>query len=189
MQNKIKSYVQASIETKQKIVEDSTLITALETAANALITCARSNKKVYCCGNGGSACDAMHFTEELLARYKKDRAGIKAQHFLDPGTLTCWTNDYDYSTVFSRQAETLCEQGDILFAFSTSGKSENINNAIIAANEKGATTIGFLGKGGGEAKDLCNIAIVVPSDATERIQEAHITFVHILCEIVEDTLF
>ena len=175
-----------AVQTKQDFCKQAE---KLEQISNILIETISSKGTIYACGNGGSACDAMHLVEELLARYSKERPGIKAAHFMDPGTITCWANDYDYNSAFERQAETLVEKNDCLIVFSTSGNSENILKALRAANGKGAQTIAFLGKGGGAAKSLAKTSLVVESDNTARIQEAHITAVHILVEEIETNLF
>jgi D-sedoheptulose 7-phosphate isomerase len=149
----------------------------------------RAGHRLYACGNGGSACDAMHLVEELVARYKRDRPGLPAHHLMDPATLTCWSNDYEYATAFQRQAETMIRPGDVLIALSTSGNSPNVLLAVDAANQRGALTVGLTGKDGGRMRESCRESIVVPSDATERIQEGHITIIHLLCELVERILF
>lgn len=145
--------------------------------------------RIYACGNGGSACDAMHFVEELVARYDAERPGIAAQHLLDVGTITCWANDYQYEDVFARQVKTLISEKDVLVLFSTSGNSENIIRAAKAAKERSIKTVAFLGKCGGKLKDLCDYKIVVESPNTAHIQEAHITLVHIFCSELEKRLF
>src|SRR6187549_2027527 len=94
--------------------------------ANAMASCFRSGGRLYACGNGGSACDAIHLVEELVARYKRDRPGLPAHHLLDSATLTCWSNDYEYATAFRRQVETLVTAGDVFVGISTSGNSENV---------------------------------------------------------------
>lgn len=157
--------------------------------ADRLATAFREGNRLYACGNGGSACDAMHLVEELVARYKRDRPGLPAHHLLDAATLTCWGNDYDFQTVFRRQVETLVRPGDAVVVISTSGNSPNIVAAAEAARAAGALTIGLSGKGGGRLAELCDECIVVPSDATERIQEGHITVIHLLCELLEQSLF
>lgn len=149
----------------------------------------RDGKRLYACGNGGSACDAMHLVEELVARYKRDRPGLPAHHLLDAPTLTCWSNDYDFATAFRRQVEAMARPGDIVVAISTSGNSPNVLAAVEAANAAGALTVGLLGKDGGRIAPLCAERLVVPAEATERIQEAHITLIHLLCELVERALF
>jgi D-sedoheptulose 7-phosphate isomerase len=157
--------------------------------ATRLADAFRAGNRLYACGNGGSACDAMHLVEELVARYKRDRPGLPAHHLLDAPTLTCWSNDYDFASAFARQVETMARPGDVLVALSTSGGSANVLAAVEAANAKGAVTIGLLGRGGGRLAPLCTEALVVPAEATERIQEAHITLIHLLCELVERELF
>jgi D-sedoheptulose 7-phosphate isomerase len=149
----------------------------------------RDGHRLYACGNGGSACDAMHLVEELVARYKRERPGLPAHHLMDPATLTCWSNDYEYASAFQRQVETMVRPGDVLIALSTSGNSPNVLRAVEAANERGALTVGLTGKDGGRMREICRESIVVPSEATERIQEGHITLIHLLCELVERILF
>jgi D-sedoheptulose 7-phosphate isomerase len=131
----------------------------------------------------------MHLVEELVARYKRDRPGLPAHHLMDPATLTCWSNDYEYATAFQRQVETMVQPGDVLIALSTSGNSPNVLLAVDAANQRGALTVGLTGKDGGRMRESCRESLVVPSDATERIQEGHITIIHLLCELVERILF
>jgi D-sedoheptulose 7-phosphate isomerase len=149
----------------------------------------RDGGRLYACGNGGSACDAMHLVEELVARYKRDRPGLPAHHLLDAPTLTCWSNDYDFATAFRRQVEAMVRPGDVLVAISTSGNSGNVIAAVEAANARGAVTLGLLGRDGGRLAALCTDSLIVPAEATERIQEAHITLIHLLCELVERELF
>jgi D-sedoheptulose 7-phosphate isomerase len=149
----------------------------------------RTGNRLYACGNGGSACDAMHLVEELVARYKRDRPGLPAHHLLDAATLTCWSNDHDFASAFRRQVEALARPGDVLVAISTSGSSPNVLQALEAARAGGVFTVGLSGRGGGRMQDLCDECLVVPADATERIQEGHITLVHLLCELLERTLF
>lgn len=149
----------------------------------------RAGGRLYACGNGGSACDAMHLVEELVARYKRERPGLPAHHLLDAPTLTCWSNDYDYQTAFRRQVEAMVREGDVLVAISTSGNSANVLCAVEAANERGAVTVGLTGRDGGRMRALCAEAVIVPAHDTERIQEGHITLIHLLCELVERNLF
>lgn len=149
----------------------------------------RAGNRLYACGNGGSACDAMHLVEELVARYKRDRPGLPAHHLLDAPTLTCWSNDYDFQTAFRRQVESMVREGDVLIAISTSGNSPNVLAAVEAARERGALVVGLTGRDGGRMREACDEALVVPAQDTERIQEGHITLIHLLCELVERTLF
>lgn len=149
----------------------------------------RQGRHLYACGNGGSACDAMHLVEELVARYKRDRPGLPAHHLLDAATLTCWSNDYGFDSVFARQVEAMGGAGDMLLVLSTSGNSANVLRALEAAGERGMVRIGLAGRDGGAMRGLCDELLVVPADATERIQEGHITIIHLLCELVERMLF
>ena len=157
--------------------------------ADAVADAFRRGNRLYACGNGGSACDAMHLVEELVARYKRERPGLPAHHLIDGPTLTCWANDYDWDSVFQRQVEAMVRPGDVLVALSTSGNSANVIRAVEAAEARGAVTLGLLGREGGRLAGVCTHALVVPAQATERIQEAHITIIHLLCELVERVLF
>ena len=170
---------------KEKISKDPSFIESIERVASCLLTSIRQGGTIYLCGNGGSSADAMHFTEELVARFKRERPGIRAMHFMDAATLTCWGNDYGYSTAFERQAQTFCSEKDVLIGISTSGNSENILLAINAAKKLGCKTVAFLGRDGGKIKNHTDFNIIVPHQATERIQEIHIVVVHILCELIE----
>ena len=157
--------------------------------ADRLADTFRADGRLYACGNGGSACDAMHLVEELVARYKRDRPGLPAHHLLDAATLTCWSNDYDYASAFARQVETLARPGDVLVAISTSGSSANVLAAVESARARGAWTLALTGGTGGALAAACDESLVVPASATERIQEAHITLIHLLCELLEQNLF
>lgn len=158
-------------------------------AAGRVAEAFRAGNRLYACGNGGSACDAMHLVEELVARYKRDRPGLPAHHLLDAPTLTCWSNDYEFDTAFSRQVEAMGRPGDVLVAISTSGSSPNVLRAARAARERGMLVLGLSGRDGGALASLCDELLIVPAQATERIQEGHITLIHLLCELVELTLF
>jgi D-sedoheptulose 7-phosphate isomerase len=146
----------------------------------------RAGKKILTCGNGGSSTDAMHMSEELVARYRSNRVALPSLCLaVDPSVMTCIANDFGWDEVFARQVEAHGRSGDALVAFTTSGKSENINRALRAARAREIVTVGILGKGGGQALPLCDHAIVVDCDDTPRIQEAHTLLLHILCEAVE----
>lgn len=184
--SKIEAHLRASSDVKLALIEQAGKIAGV---AEALLSVVRGGGTIFTCGNGGSACDAMHFVEELVARYLRERPGIRAQHLLDPGTLTCWANDYNFAGVFERQVETFLTEKDALVVFSTSGNSENILRALAAANNRGVLTIALLGRSGGAAKSLVKHALIMPSDSTANIQEGHITVVHLLCELLETALF
>ena len=119
MKHLISSHLSVSSSVKASMAESDTFLSSVEVAAQLLITTIKNGGKIYSFGNGGSACDAMHFTEELTARFKRERPGISAFHLMDPGVLTCWANDYSFDTVFERQVETHCREGDIVCVIST----------------------------------------------------------------------
>lgn len=142
--------------------------------------------KIVWVGNGGSAADSQHLAAELVGRFATDRKPLNSIALTtDTSVITCIANDYSYQEIFSRQIEGLCSKKDLLVALSTSGNSPNVLNAMIAANQIGIETIALLGKKGGNALALADIAVVVPSNSTARIQESHITIGHILCDLVE----
>ncbi|MBN8550872.1 MAG: SIS domain-containing protein [Deltaproteobacteria bacterium] len=184
----IKDLLIASASLKSSLASNEGFLKNIEASAQQLSKTAKAGGIIYACGNGGSACDAAHLAEELVARFKRERPGIKAMHFADPGTLTCWANDYEYASAYERQVKTFCSKGDTLVAISTSGNSENILRAAKAAKAAGAAVIGLTGKDGGKLAGLCDYALVVPAKETERIQEVHITVIHIWCELLETTL-
>src|SRR5262245_665038 len=142
------------------------------------------------CGNGGSMCDAMHFADEWTGRFRKDRAAVPAIAFSDPSQLSCIANDFGYEAVFARSVEAYGRKGDLLVAITTSGDSPNVLRAIETARKMEISTVGLLGKGGGKARGLVDVPIVVPLATTsDRIQEVHIKVLHIAIEGVERELF
>lgn len=141
--------------------------------------------KLLTCGNGGSAADAIHFAEELVARFQKDRKALPAIALLDAGTLTCAANDFGYEKVFSRQVEAYGRPGDVLAVFTTSGNSPNVIAAVEAAERLGVITVAFLGKDGGKLKGRCTHELLVPAKTAHRVQEAHLILYHTLCEIID----
>jgi D-sedoheptulose 7-phosphate isomerase len=141
---------------------------------------------IYTCGNGGSATDAIHLAQELIGRYRSDRRPLPAVCLnTDVGALTCIGNDFGYAQIFARQLAALGRPGDVLVGFSTSGNSPNVNAAFGVARQQGLTTIGLLGKDGGAARELVEYGIIVPSQATSRVQEVHTLLVHAICEQIE----
>ena len=161
----------------------------IEIIAGLLANCLNKGGTLFWCGNGGSACDCQHLSAELLVRFKKDRRALRTVALTaDTSVLTCTANDYSYADIFAKQIEALGRSEDILIAFSTSGQSENILQAITTAKKLGLTTVALLGKGGGVAKELANYCMVIPSDISSRIQEAHILIGHTLCELIEHEL-
>jgi D-sedoheptulose 7-phosphate isomerase len=145
--------------------------------------------KVMACGNGGSACDAMHFCEELTGRFRKERPALAAIACIDPGHITCTANDYGFDQIFSRWVEALGRTGDVLIVLSTSGNSPNIVNAINAAKDRGMVTAAFLGRDGGQCQSLADHEWIVPGEQSDRIQELHMLLLHVLVEAVERRLF
>ena len=158
----------------------------LTEAGEILADAIKGGKKILSCGNGGSMCDAMHFAEELSGRYRGDRRALPALSISDPSHISCVSNDYGYAYIFSRMIEALGQEGDVLFAISTSGNSENILNAIESAKKKGLKVIGLTGKDGGKMAPLCDVEIRAPkSDFADRAQEIHIKVIHSLIDYIE----
>ncbi len=154
----------------------------LEAVGKALVDSWASGGKLLTCGNGGSAADAMHFAEELVVRFQKDRRALAAIALHDPTVLTCAGNDLGYARVFSRQVEALGRRGDVLAVFTTSGNSENILLAVEAAHGLGMTTVAFLGRDGGKLRGVCKHELLVPAGTSHRTQEAHLLLYHSLCQ-------
>lgn len=154
-----------------------------------LIETFKAGGNVFSCGNGGSHCDAMHFAEEFTGRYRDDRKALGALALGDPSHVTCVSNDYGFEHIFSRQLDGLGRKGDMLIGLSTSGNSGNIIKAVETAKEKGIKTVGLLGKGGGKLKDLVDLAIVVPANTSDRVQEIHIKILHTVIETAERAIF
>jgi D-sedoheptulose 7-phosphate isomerase len=149
----------------------------------------RAGGTLYFAGNGGSAADAQHIATEYVVRYQTSRPGLRAVALTtDTSLLTACANDMGFDEVFARQVEALTRSGDLLVLHSTSGESPNVVRAAQAAKARGVPIVAFLGKGGGQVKDLADLAIVVPSDDTARIQELHLALEHVICEIVEDRM-
>jgi D-sedoheptulose 7-phosphate isomerase len=168
---------------------DSATLTTLNAMTTALATCFRSGHKVLACGNGGSACDAIHFAEEFTGRFRKHRKALPVIALTESSHLTCVANDYGWDEVFARGVEAYGQPGDLLLAISTSGNSPNVIRAAETARGLGMDTLLLLGKTGGKLKGTGTHEIIVASDTTERIQEIHMTALHILIECVERTLF
>jgi D-sedoheptulose 7-phosphate isomerase len=146
----------------------------------------RGDGRLFTFGNGGSACDANHLAEELLARYKRERRPLAATSLsADASVLTCIANDYSFEEVFERQVRGLVRAGDMVVGFTTSGRSENVVRALAAAREAGAATVVFTGGDGTPASDHADFAFVVPSSSTARVQEMHVLLLHLLLEPVD----
>jgi len=155
-----------------------------------LVDTFRSGKKLLVMGNGGSAADAQHLAGEIVGRFRLERRGLPAIALsTDSSILTAVGNDYGFEAIFSRQVEALAQEGDVVIGISTSGSSPNVLSALRLAREMGCRTVGLLGKDGGSIREMVDIELTVPGQDTPRIQEGHITIIHILCELVEQALF
>jgi len=177
-----------SIEVKAELLEQH--VSVITQLAGLLTDAFRAGRKLVLFGNGGSAADAQHVAAELVNRFQMARDPLAAIALTtDTSVLTSWGNDVAFDQVFSRQVRALVQSGDVAVGISTSGNSPNVINGVVAAREKGATTVGFTGRSGGELKDLVDVCCHVPSDSTARIQEAQITIWHALCEVVEREMF
>jgi D-sedoheptulose 7-phosphate isomerase len=189
---RIHDHFSASIQTK--IDAADTLPGLIAEAANYLTQSLMNNNKILCCGNGGSACDAQHFSSELLNRYLQERPSLPAISLTtDTATITAIANDYHYHDVFSKQVKALGQEGDILLAISTSGQSDNIIRADTAAHERQMRVIALTGKTGGKLASVLNtstdLEIRVPSSITAHIQETHLVIIHCLCDLIDHQLF
>ena len=161
-------------------------LNAVAAAADLLVSVLMSGGTVLTAGNGGSAAEALHFSEELVGRYRGDRRSLPAVSLVaDSTALTCIGNDYGYDAVFSRQVEGLCKPGDLLILFSTSGNAMNLSNALDAAQAAGGRVLTFLGRDGGRIAGAADVEVIVKHDDTARIQEAHQVLLHLMLESVE----
>ncbi len=186
----IEEELAASAEVKRRTYDQCA--EGIVRAAELMLAALRAQRKILLCGNGGSAADCQHLATELVIRMDPQikRPGIPAIALTtDSSMLTAGANDIGYDAVFARAVEALGASGDVLISISTSGRSANIDNAVRCARGKHMATVGLLGKGGGSTKDLVDVAIIVPSNDTQRIQESHITIGHILCGIIERELY
>lgn len=184
MREKIRSIIKDSIKVKESVAD--TNLPEIEAAADIIIASLKSGGKVLVFGNGGSAADSQHFAAELVGRFKKERGPYGAIALtVNTSTLTAIANDYSYDVTFSRQVEALGRKGDVAFGISTSGNSKNVIAAIRKAREIGLKTVGLTGCGGGMLKKECDVSIAVGSRDTPRVQESHITIIHIICELID----
>ncbi len=176
-------------ELLQKFISNKEHIANIEKAVKTIVASLKKGGIIISCGNGGSACDAMHFAEELSGKYRDDRDPIPAMAISDPGYITCTANDFGYNHVFSRYVKGFGNKGDILVAISTSGNSENVVKAAEAAKQKNMKVIGLTGNNGGKLAELCDVHINVPHTGyADRTQEIHIKIIHILIFLIEKQL-
>lgn len=184
----IEIQLQDSINTKKALLASE--LGVMRKIADVVVSAFKNNRRLYLIGNGGSAADAQHIAGELIGRFKMNRRPLPAVALTtDTSVITALANDFGYDTCFARQVEALAEPGDVVLAFSTSGNSQGILNAVQIARNRGTITIGFTGKDGGLLKNAVDICLKIPSDNTPRIQECHITVGHIICSLVEKELF
>lgn len=190
MQENIIHQIKSSIDLKQKLVDSASVLNSIEKASIAIINAYRTNHKIMLAGNGGSAADSQHLAAEFVNRFNFDRPGLPAIALTtDTSIMTSVSNDSGFNKLFSRQVEALGSAGDVFIGLSTSGNSPNITEALSVCRKAKITSIGLTGSTGGHMKDLCDICILVPSDETPRIQEAHILIGHIICSLAEEELF
>jgi len=190
MQSIIKDCISRSISVKQQILQDEGFLQRIASAVILVTKAFNAGRKVWFCGNGGSAADAQHLAAEFSGRFYLNRRALPAEAFhCNTSYLTAVANDYDFDVIYSRLIEGLTQPGDVLIGLSTSGNSTNIVQAFRSARKAQVLTIGLTGESGGQLKDLSDILFNVPATDTPRIQEAHILIGHIICQLVEAQIF
>ncbi len=187
MRERIKDILLESIQVKEEILRSQ--IGSIVEIAELMIDCLKKDGKVIVFGNGGSASYSQHIAAELVGRFKKDRSALAGIALTtNTSVLTSLANDYGYDVVFSRQVEALGKKNDVVLGISTSGKARNVALGIKQAKKMGIKTVALSGGDGGEIVKLADVSLIVPSKVTARIQEAHITIAHIICEMIEQEL-
>lgn len=190
MNEKVKNELLEAREILSAMLGDAALLETIARAGAVLAEAFRHGGKVYSCGNGGSMCDAMHFSEELSGRYRNERPALPATAISDVGHMTCVANDYGYEYVFSRYIEAHGRPGDVLLAISTSGRSKSVLNAATEAKKKGVTVIALNGLMNSPLSQLADLDICIQAKGyADRVQECHIKVIHILIHLVEESLF
>ena len=188
---RIKDNFTDSIQTK--IHSADSIINIIAEASEEIVQALLEGHKILSCGNGGSACDALHFSSEMLNRFKQERPGLPAIALTaDMATITSIGNDYHFSDIFAKQVRALGQAGDVLLAITTSGNSNNIINAVKAAHDKDMVVVALTGNDGGKLVDFLqskDIEIRVPAQETARIQETHLLIIHCICDIIDYRLF
>jgi D-sedoheptulose 7-phosphate isomerase len=191
MTEHIKNHFNESIQVKINAAD--VLVEPIEKAAQLMSHALLSGGKILSCGNGGSACDAMHFSGELLNRLERERPSLPAIALsADISAITAIGNDYSYHEIFAKQIQALGQENDVLLAISTSGNSVNILKAIEAAHLRGMHIVALTGKNGGDVPPLLtskDVEIRVPANRTMRIQEMHILIIHCLCDLIDQQIF
>jgi D-sedoheptulose 7-phosphate isomerase len=188
--SKITDIIQSSINVKQQILENKSLLAQVDLIADEIVSAFKNGNRIFFCGNGGSAADAQHLAAEFSGRFYTDRKALPAEALhCNTSYLTAVANDYSYDVVYSRLVEGITSKGDLLVGLSTSGNSANIVKAFETARERGLVTVGFTGMAGGLMRPLSDHLIDIPSSDTPRIQESHIMIGHIICQLVEERFF
>lgn len=175
--------------TLERFLSDPEQLLKCEKFTEMCLSTIKGGGNLFTCGNGGSHCDAMHFAEEFTGRYRKDRRAVGALALGNAPHVTCVGNDYGFEHIFSRELEGLGRKGDLLIGLSTSGNSKNVINAFESAKKMGIKTVALLGRDGGAMKNMADLAIVIPAQTSDRIQEMHIKLLHTVIETVERELF
>ena len=182
----LKSAIASASEILRSLVD---LDAQVAKAADLITNCLRAGNKILACGNGGSAADAAHFATEFVVRFTHDRPAYPAIALTsDGGLLTAAGNDYGFEEIFARQVDAFGVENDLLICLTTSGKSENVKRALQVAKRRKLKTIAFLGRDGGSTVGMADLDLVVKSESTARIQEAHKLLLHVFCEIAEERL-
>lgn len=188
MQQKIREHFQNHIRVMEQVLDS--LTDEIANCAASLVSALRNGDKVLVMGNGGSAADAQHFAAELVGRFLLERKALPAIALTtDSSILTAVGNDYGFDDVFKRQVEALAAPGDVVIGISTSGNSENVLRALQSASGLECRTIGLLGRDGGKIGSVVKHSLIIPSQHTPYIQEAHVTIIHLLCDLIEQELF
>ncbi|MGI9263284.1 MAG: phosphoheptose isomerase [Gammaproteobacteria bacterium] len=189
-ENRVRNHFEASIALKRE--SSAQLTPRIIDAAMMISRCLLGNGKVLSCGNGGSACDAQHFSSEMLNRFELERPGLPAMALTtDSATLTSIANDSEYGEIFAKQVRALGQPGDVLLGISTSGNSSNVLRAVTAAHERGMSIVALTGSDGGRLADFLangDVEIRVPSGRTARVQEVHLLVIHCLCDLIDREL-
>jgi D-sedoheptulose 7-phosphate isomerase len=191
LEQRIKHIFSDSIQAK--IAAADTLSAGIAQAGEILVQCLLSDRKILTCGNGGSSCDAQHFSSEMLNRFEHERPSLPAIALsTDMATISSIANDYNYEQIFAKQLRALGQAGDVLIAISTSGNSANILRAVEAAHDRAVAVVALTGREGGELASMLHpndIEIRVPAHSTARIQETHLVIIHCLCDLIDYRLF
>lgn len=189
-EERVSASIQASIAAKERLLHSADVVATVARVSNVLVDAFRQGNKLFLFGNGGSAADAQHIAAEFVGRFAFDRPPLPALALsVNASCVTAIGNDYGFNVVFSRQLEALGRPGDVAIAITTSGNSENVLCAVLAAKKLGLHTVGITGCTGGKLKGAVDFCICVPSSETPRIQECHILVGHIISELVEQTIF